>query len=302
MALCLALGGGAYAAVGGFVSSDGKIRGCVSKKGQLTVLKPPKTKCKRGLTAIAWNQVGQKGPAGLPGSTGQRGQTGSQGPRGFTGATGPSTGAAGGDLQGSYPNPTLKPNIVTGATLNESTVGQVPSAASAVNATTADSATTASDASALGGLAPDQYFPSSNVKRVEGDLFQNDPNTPPNSAIVLSMDGMSLVMDCQTQPGGALPQKIRFGIATTGANARVRWGFVTGAPGNSPQAGDAAASSTPTVLFERTVSNSGTGFETGVGNFIYRDDDQTITIPFWYTVIWAQSKCKVSGTATRATS
>jgi hypothetical protein len=139
------------------------------------------------------------------------------------------------------------------------------------------------------------------VKRFEAQLFQNDPNAPPTSENLI-MGGMTLLMDCQTHAGGALPQAIRFGIATTGANARIRWGFVTGPPGNSPQAGDAAASSTPTVLFERTQSNTGTGVETGAGNFIYRDDAQTITIPFWYKVVWAQSTCTVSATATRATS
>src|SRR4051812_33002693 len=67
-AVLIALGGTAYAATS-FVGSDGKVRGCVSKKGQLTVLKPPKKKCAKG-TAITWNQKGRVG------------QTGAQGPQG----------------------------------------------------------------------------------------------------------------------------------------------------------------------------------------------------------------------------
>ena len=61
IALFVALGGGALAATS-FVGTDGRIHGCVGKKGQLNVLRPGKH-CKKG-TAIAWNQ---RGPRGAPG-------------------------------------------------------------------------------------------------------------------------------------------------------------------------------------------------------------------------------------------
>ena len=67
VAVFVALGGGALAATS-FVGSDGKIRGCVSKKGQLTLVKPGKH-CKKG-TPIAWNQKGAKGAKGAPGANG----------------------------------------------------------------------------------------------------------------------------------------------------------------------------------------------------------------------------------------
>src|SRR4051794_19886550 len=78
LAVLIALGGTAYAATS-FVSTGGKIRGCVSKRGQVTVLKKTAKKCPKGLTLITWNQTGPAGQAGALGPQGGQGAKGDQG-------------------------------------------------------------------------------------------------------------------------------------------------------------------------------------------------------------------------------
>jgi hypothetical protein len=87
LALFAALGGGAMAATGAFVDSAGKIRGCVTKKGKLTVLKRGK-KCPRKTTQITWNQRGPAGVAGQIGATGPKGDQGNPGTPGTPGTPG----------------------------------------------------------------------------------------------------------------------------------------------------------------------------------------------------------------------
>jgi hypothetical protein len=59
IAVFLALGGGALAATS-LIGSDGRIRGCVSRTGNLTVLKAGK-KCGKRATAIGWTSEARPG-------------------------------------------------------------------------------------------------------------------------------------------------------------------------------------------------------------------------------------------------
>lgn len=74
------------------------------------------------LTGLA----GAPGPQGPQGDSGPRGERGPEGPPGIQGPPGPSTGPAGGDLAGSYPNPAIGAGKVT-----PSKIGNLPAARAA---------------------------------------------------------------------------------------------------------------------------------------------------------------------------
>ena len=85
-ALFFALGGSAYAALGGIPDSHGVIHACFKPKTGVVQLVPGGAKCRKGQRAVAWNQQGQPGKAGQPGALGQAGQPG---PAGEAGPPGP---------------------------------------------------------------------------------------------------------------------------------------------------------------------------------------------------------------------
>jgi hypothetical protein len=95
---------------------------------------------------------------------------GPAGPKGDKGDVGPATGAAGGDLAGNYPNPSIAAgavnaakvadNSLTGSNIDESSLGAVPSA---------------NDSSKLGGIAAGAYL--NTVRQVQVSSA-NDSNQP----------------------------------------------------------------------------------------------------------------------------
>jgi hypothetical protein len=251
LALFIALGGGAVAAMTSFVQTKGTIRGCVSKKGQLTLLKKGKSRCARGQTKIAWSKGGATGPAG-------------------------------GDLAGNYPNPSIKPNAVTGAKVNESTLGEVPSA---------------TNSSLLGGLAPSAFLRSSNVVKIDATQIQSSDGTTTTNLPEIS--GFQLLMDC-SYDSGSDSQTIKFRAQSVNAHAVIAWIFGTQGL-SSVGTGDFPVMAPPgsTTLFSRATAGANSEFD-GAAFLVYRDDTQTISISFRYDVHRSVHQCVVAGIATRA--
>src|SRR5258708_7931431 len=78
------------AAFASIPDSAGVIHACFkTNSGQLRVIDSPTQQCRKGETAISWNQAGVPGPQGPQGIQGPKGDTGATGAQGVPGIQGP---------------------------------------------------------------------------------------------------------------------------------------------------------------------------------------------------------------------
>jgi hypothetical protein len=84
LAVFLAIGGGAWAATGGFVSSKGTVTACVASHGGAVRIIRAGAHCRRGESSIALAHAPSRGPAGPRGPVGPTGQIGPAGNDGYS--------------------------------------------------------------------------------------------------------------------------------------------------------------------------------------------------------------------------
>ena len=113
LALFVALGGTSYAETAKkFTAANGQITACAKKRSGAVRLVAPGKHCRKTEQRVTWNERGQAGVNGTPGTPGSAGS--------IQGAP------AGGDLAGSYPDPTIAAPIAQVAVADSTTTGSEP--------------------------------------------------------------------------------------------------------------------------------------------------------------------------------
>jgi hypothetical protein len=216
----------------------------------------------------------------------------------------------------SIPGNRLKSDAVTGATLSESSLGKVPSAASADTAQTAqfvsaaptaesaDHALTvesAARATILGGIRFDEFLSSGHLKQQRFDATIPSGG-PAETRTVLELAPLSLTAKCDNAVGLA---DFDIQAATSAPDGRIDAGFTIELAGNQTAGTDGRdVGATPATVLGFGVQND---FIRAVGDIVYSDAQTTISIPFVLVFHDASgaapenARCFFTATATRAT-
>lgn len=159
LALVVALGGTSYAATTLPRNSVGN--------AQLRASAVTTVKVKDGTLTLKDFKASER--TKLKGSKGAKGSTGATGPQG---PVGPSTGAAGGDLTGTYPNPELGPDVVAPENLQSDVVGAILGASTLTQSRLFYNvaAITTSTGSITGGTCVSRAIGPANLTIATGDV------------------------------------------------------------------------------------------------------------------------------------
>jgi hypothetical protein len=189
----------------------------------------------------------------------------------------------------------VKNGSLTGADLNLSTLGQVPSATHATSADTAshaagaDQANRAGDAATLGGLGPASFYPATDVRRIDF------AGAIPTGATILSLDGLGISAGCQE---GGLAGSTHLSVSATS----VQPGAQIDAQMTSRESGAEKStvssfqlSSTPSEVAKAFTVVGGEGSQ-AVGTLLYHDATHAIAIVLELRAV--SGSCQLSGTAT----